>query len=203
MTVRRIPYPAALTLLALALGGCGSTPKTSFYTLGAAPAAAERPAAPVQPTYRVAVGPVTVPDMVDRPQLVMRVATNQVTLLDQHHWAEPLRSEIPRVMAANMARQLPDAQVSAHARSGGSEPDYRVRVDINEFESAPGDGVRLEALWVVQRGAAGESRLGRSAIRLPASGSGYDALVAAHSQALARMSRDIADAVLTLQSQPR
>lgn len=198
MTARCNLYTAALTLLALALGGCGSTPKTTFYTLGTVSSAAE--SAPV--VYRVAVGPVTVPDLVDRPQLVMRVATNQVTLLDQHHWAEPLRSEIPRLVAANLAQQLPGAQVSSHARSGG-DADIRVRVDINEFDSAPGEGVRLEALWAVQRAGAAESRLGRSAIRVPASGAGYEALVAAHSQALARMSTDIASAIVAMQAQPK
>jgi uncharacterized lipoprotein YmbA len=202
MTARRIPHLAALALLALALGGCANTPKTSFYTLGVPPPAAESAMAPVQATYRVTVGPVTVPDLVDRPQLVMRVATNQVTLLDQHHWAEPLRSEIPRVLAVNLARQLPGAQVSGYSRNGG-EPDYRVRVDINDFDSAPGEGVRLEALWSVQRGGAAENQLGRSAIRVPASGPGYDALVAAHGQALARMGKDIAEAIQALQAQPK
>jgi uncharacterized lipoprotein YmbA len=140
---------------------------------------------------------------VDRPQLVMRVATNQVSLLDQHHWAEPLRSEIPRVVATNLARQLPSAQVSGYARNGGGEPDFRVRVDINDFDSVPGEGVRLEAQWSVQRGAAGDGRFGRSAIRVPVGGTGYDALVAAHGQAMARMSKDIADAIQAMQATPK
>lgn len=200
MTPGRISRLAALTLFALALGGCGSSPKTSFYTLGAASVPPESVAA--QASYRVAVGPVTVPDMVDRPQLVVRVAANQVTLLDQHHWAEPLRSEIPRVLAADLARSLGTAQVSAYPRNGG-EADYRVRVDIQDFDSVPGEGVRLNALWSVQRGVAGENRLGRSAIRVPANGAGYEALVAAHGTALARMSQDIAGIIQAMQSQPK
>lgn len=197
MTPGRLSHLAASALLVAALSGCANTPKTSFYTLSVVPAPAE--AAPVPVAYRVAVGPVTVPDVVDRPQLVVRVAANQVTLLDQHHWAEPLRSEIPRVIAADLAGLLGGAQVSGYGRGGG-DADYRVRVDIHDFDSVPGEGVRLDALWSVQRGA--ESRLGRSAIRV-ASGPGYDALVAAHGTALARMSRDIAGIIEAMQTQPK
>jgi uncharacterized lipoprotein YmbA len=200
MTAGRIAGLAALTLLALALGGCGSTPKTSFYTLGAGPAKVD--SAPAPAAFRVTVGPVTVPDLVDRPQLVVRVAANQVVLLDQHHWAEPLRSEIPRVIVADLAKLLGGAQVSAYPRSGG-EPEYRVRVDIQDFESAPGDGVSLYAGWLVQRSAPSEARAGHFTLRVPAGGPGYDALVSAHRVALAQMSKEIADAIRAMEAQPR
>ena len=36
------------------------------------------------------VAPVTLPEAVDRPQLVVRVTPNRVAILDGHRWAEPL-----------------------------------------------------------------------------------------------------------------
>jgi hypothetical protein len=53
--------------LLFALAGCGRSPKKRFYTLGAgaAPARVEASA-----SYSIAVGPVTIPAIVDRPQLV-------------------------------------------------------------------------------------------------------------------------------------
>lgn len=196
----RIARLAALTLLALALAACGSSPKTHFYTLtsGAVPAEA----APSATQYGVAVGPVTLPDMVDRPQLVVRVAANQVTLLDQHRWAEPLKSEIPRVIAGNLAQLLGITRVSAYPQSGG-DAEYRVRVDIQRFESAPGESVTLETLWSVQRAAGGETRRGRSLVRMPADGAGYDAVAAAHGRALGRLSEELAEVIRAMHAVPR
>jgi uncharacterized protein len=202
MTHGRISGLAALTLLAVAVGGCGSTPKTSFYTLSAGPALAEG-APPTAASFRVTVGPVTVPDVADRPQLVVRVAANQVALLEQHRWAEPLRSEIPRVIVADLAKLLGASQVSTYPWTGGGEPEYRVRVDIQDFESVPGDSVSLDAGWSVQRSAPSAARAGHSTLRVPAGGPGYDALVSAHRVALAQMSKDIAEAIRAMEAQPR
>lgn len=197
----RIARPTALTLLALALTACGSSPKTHFYTLasGAVPAEAARNAT----QYSVAVGPVTLPDMVDRPQLVVRVAANQVTLLDQHRWAEPLKSEIPRVIAGNLAQLLGITRVSADPRGAGGDAEYRVRVDIQRFESTPGESATLEALWSVQRAAGGETRSGRSLLRMPTDGSGYDAVAAAHARAVGRLSEELAAVIRAMHAVPR
>src|SRR6187455_1372160 len=82
--------------LALLLAACGSTPKESFYTLSAPP-----PVEPAgQPTLAVVVGPVTVPEAVDRTPMVVRTGPNQVDIEDLHRWAEPLKAAIPRVLAA-------------------------------------------------------------------------------------------------------
>ena len=173
------------------LAGCASSPPTRFYTLSAP----EQPAAAA--VYSVTVGPVTVPEIVDRPQFVLRTSANEVTITEQTRWAESLQSEIPRVIAANLAQALGDAHVSAYPQGTGSEADYRVVVDIQRFDSAPGDAATVEALWAVSPGIgkSGAVRSGRSKVREPVQGMEYDALVAAHSRALASISRDIAEAI--------
>ena len=64
----------AALLAAVALAGCGSSPSANFYTLGpeAVPAPAE-----AQASYSVAIGAVTLPPMLDRPQIVVRAGANQ------------------------------------------------------------------------------------------------------------------------------
>jgi hypothetical protein len=181
---------AALVLAASALAACGS-PTPRYYMLSAP----EQPAA--KGVYSVAVGPVTVPDSVDRPQLVLRTGANEVTIAEQSRWAESPKTGIPRVIAANLAQALGDAYVSAYPQGIGSDVDYRVAVDIQRFESAPGDAATVEALWTVSaaKDKGGAPRSGRSLAREPVQGKDYDALVAAHGRALASISRDIAEAV--------
>jgi len=183
----------ALACLVLLLAACGSPPKERYYTLAAA-ASAPASTAGASPVS-IAVGPVTVPETVDQPQLVVQVAANQVTMYEFQRWASPLKSEIARVIAANLAQALGTTRVWTHARTTLANPDYQVLVDVQRFDSALGDAVTIDVLWTV-RGAAGTApKTGRSSVREPASGAGFDPLVAAHSRALARVSRDIADAI--------
>ena len=191
--------PALLALI-VALAGCGTTPDPSFYTLSAG---AEPTANTGEVPYSVAVGPVSLPEMVDRPQLVVRVNPNRVLFVEQHRWAEPLRSEIPRVIAENLSRLLSTTRISAYPQSSDNNAEYRVLVDIQRFESAPGESVTVEALWTVRRGPASEVRTGRSLVRMPAGAKGYDALAAAHARALSRVSEEIADVIRAMHSTPR
>ena len=57
----------------------------------------------------------------------------------------------------------------------------------------------MDAVWTVSRTKDGKSQTGRTTVREATSDKGYDALAAAHSRGLARLSREIADSVLTLE----
>jgi len=172
-------------LLSILLAACSSPLKERFYTLDAPEPPAAAAGAP-----SVAVASVTVPDLVDRPQIVVRTGPHQVGIGEQARWAEPLRSAIARVVAANLAIAL-GARI-APQRSG--DADYRVAIDVQRFESTPGDGVLIDAGWSVTP-KTGERRVGRSLAREKVRGADYDALAAAHSAALATISREIAAAL--------
>lgn len=178
---------------ALALGACGTTPPEAFYTLN--PVAPPRPAAAhAGVRFTVAVGPVRVPEMVDRPQLVVRRSANRVDVLEQHRWAQPLQAEIARVLAEDLGSRLPAARAVPAFAYAGSQADYRVTLDIEQFDATPGQGVAVQALWSVRQ--AGEApRSGRSTVREAAQAAGYEALAAAYARALARISDDIAAAL--------
>jgi hypothetical protein len=185
---------ASLAFLAAVLAGCGSSPQVHFYTLSssAAPAGGEAKSAAAIPS--IGLGPITLPDVVDRPQLVLRTSTNQVVIAEEHRWAEPLKSEIPRVIAGNLSQLLGVKQVWSYPQSAAETAEIRVLVDVQRFDSASGEAVTIDASWTVQR-KSGEPAAGRSLVREAANGSGHEALAAAHSRALATVSRDIADAI--------
>ena len=64
--------------------------------------------------------------------------------------------------------------------------------------------VTIDALWTIRPPSGGEPKRGRSAAREQSGGDGYDALVAAYGRALATVSRDIAEAIRSIQmAQPR
>ena len=183
-----------MTTLCLAvalLAGCSSSPRVTFYTFNIA-ATNETP---VPPLNSVAIGPITLPDLLDRPQLVVRTSANRVDIPEAHRWAESLKSEIPRIVAANLGILLTPARVSTYPQNAGLEADYRVLLDIQRFEMTAGEGVGLEALWSVRRSDGGVPKSGRTVVGEPVGAAGYDALVAAQSRALAAVSRDLAQAL--------
>jgi uncharacterized lipoprotein YmbA len=142
----------------------------------------------------VVVGPVFVPAVVDRPQFTLHAATNRVTFDEFNRWAAPLSESIARVVAGDLAALLGTPRV-ATSRLVNFDPAYRVTLDIQRFESVRNVSALVEAVWVVRKSAGGDSRSGHTVAREPARGDGFDALAAAHSRALARVSGDIAAAI--------
>ena len=185
-----LAVPCALVILA---AGCASTPASRFYTLSAA----TTPAA-TSSDLSVAVGPVSVPAVVDRPQIVVSTGPNQVTLDEFNRWASPLQNNISRVVAENLIAMLGTPRVTLFPQTLSADADYRAIIEVQGFESAPGEAATLDAVWTVSRPKDGKSRTGHTTVREPTPEKGYDALAAAHSRAVARLSRDIADAVQAL-----
>lgn len=187
-----------LTAAALLAAGCGSSPKPKFYTLNPqAPAAEPAPAAAPAGRPSVGVAAVTLPESVDRPQLVTRTGANEVAIAEQHRWAGPLKEEVPRVLAQNIARLTGNPRVAGHPAAAAAAADYRVVADFQRFDGALGGEVVLEALWMVQTAGGQVIAAGRSAAREPA-GAGYDTMAAAYGRALARLAEFIAPAVRDL-----
>jgi len=120
LSVRRV----ATLALAVALAACaGTLPQERYYTLSG-------PTTP--PPAATAQGPsvfvsVAVPEGVDRSPMVLRTGANQVEITDFHRWAEPLKAAIPRVLAANLARELGGARVSSGRGSGACSLSSRSR----------------------------------------------------------------------------
>jgi uncharacterized lipoprotein YmbA len=179
---------SVLILVGLA-AGCASPP-SRFYTLSATDTATA-PASHLS----LAVGPVSVPATVDRPQIVVSTGANQVRLDEFNRWASPLQDEISHAVAENLVVMLGTGKVTQSSQILSGEAAYRVSIEIQRFESVLGKHAGLDAVWTLRRVRDGKSRTGRTSVQEPISDTGYDSLAAAHSRAIARLSRDIADAV--------
>ena len=184
------------TILVLALAACATAPPAEHdFTLSV-----EASAQPLQamPGVSIAVGAARVPEMYDRPQLVVRASQNRVRLLEQERWAEPLKSGIPRVVAADLGRLLGTARTTAYPAAEARDTGYRVTLEVQRFDAAPGQGADVDIAWHVHRLPDGPVRDGRTTTH-EAAGAGYESLVAAQSRALVAVSRDIAQAIAALQ----
>ena len=191
MAYHRMTHLLSIALVATAAAGCGPSATARFYTLNSTATAQGVPAT----SYAVAVGPVSVPGDVDRPQFVVQAAQNRVALQEFDRLAAPLDEAIARVVAGDLAVLLGTTQVATVPLPPGFTPAYQVTIDVQRFESVPGKGVVVDAVWVVRRSAGGDPRMGRTVASDAAGGEGFDALAAAHSRALAKVSGDVAAAI--------
>jgi uncharacterized lipoprotein YmbA len=187
----RPSLPLAMVLVVATFVGCASR-KADFYTLSVE---ARPDSARSTETISVVVGAVSVPELIDRPQIVIRGGANQVDIDEFARWAEPLKSQIPRVIAADLAQVLNSPRVSVYPIAGNPASGYRVRADVERFDAAPGEAVTVDVTWSVSPPGQGTPLSGRTIVREPCTGAGYGALVAAWSRALAAVSRDIAAAI--------
>jgi uncharacterized lipoprotein YmbA len=178
-----------LAFAALALAACATSPPSRFFTLSGAAA----PAAPTG-TVSVVVGPVTVPAVVDRPEIVVTVAPNEVWLDEFNRWASPLPDAIAVATAENLGAALATSRAASLVQSA-VDVDFRASVEVQRFESAPGAYALLDAVFTIRRTADARAVTGRTTAREATADKSYEALAAAHSRAIARLAADIAAAI--------
>ncbi len=187
---------------AILLAACATPTNTHYYTLtgGSSPVAPQASGGTDYRAaeFRVAIGPVTVPDALDRLQIVVNVAPNRQAILDAENWSAPLKRQIPRVIAGVVGQRLRAARVAAYTQYGGQDADFGVLIDVTRFESVPGESIALEALWTVRDGAGQRVREARSVLAERVDAPGVAPLVRAHDKALVALGEEIAAAIAQL-----
>ncbi len=191
----RLPVLGRLAALALlvSLAGCGSTRSSRFYVLTPhPPTTAARAAANDQ--LALGIGPVALPLLLDRPQLVWRLSASERSLSEYSRWAEPLDANMARVLAENLAPRLGTERVFVDPFPASVPLDYRVSLDIVRCDAGPSGDLVLAVRWSLFDGTSRE-HLGTRLTTLsePLSGSqDPGALVAAMSRALGELADEIA-----------
>ena len=160
----------------------------------------------VEPVFRVpggrdvtiGVGPVELPQYVNRPEIVTGQDSPVLQSAAVAEWAEPLRDGFTRVLAENLSLLLATERVAIFPWQSGV-PEYQVVVNVIQFLGQPGGDVALVTLWNLL-GKQGQEVLvsKKSRFREPIGGQDYEALAAAMSRTVAALSRDIAAAISTL-----
>jgi len=197
MTVHRFSVHVVILILALAvcLSACaGKSASSKFYVLNSLP----QPALSAGEGIVIGVFPVSMPDYLDRPQIVTRVSENELKLDEFSRWAEPLKDSFTRALVQNLSTILNTAKVIKTTQSTGSLMSLQVAVEVVQFDGALGGDVVLIAKWGLFEADGKKLLLGKgSTFKEPTGAATYEALVAAESKAVAALSREIAEAIKT------
>ena len=179
-------------ICALLLAGCARTAPVSYYQLSALDAARNASATEAGKMV-IGIGPVRLPEYLDRPQIVTRQSANRLQLADNHRWAEPLGENIPRVLGENLSAQLGTDRILLYPWPSSRTTDYQLLVEVLHFENESDGAARLVALWSV-KGRDGGIVLSerRSSHLAPAISRDQDGQVGALNAALGSLCREIA-----------
>jgi len=198
--MRRMRSMLALSGAAVTLAAAcsGSTP-TRFYMLSSVADPAPIGASSAVSALVIALGPVSLPSYVDRPQIVTRESANAVQLGTFDHWAGALEDMIPRVLAEDLAARLPGDRIVSFPRAVSPTFDYRVAVDLGRFDvNSEGEAV-IAASWQIYGPTDRKAlTIRETTVQTQAMGKSYEQRVSALSRGLGDLSSAIAQDVAQL-----
>lgn len=158
-------------------GGGGST-RVNYYLVDPVPGTA----IPQEDDWQLAIEilDLHIPQYLQRFQLVTRDGDNRIRLSQSSQWAENLRKNLLRTLAANLATRLSTIDIGTPLNRSASIPDYRLHVHVTRFERDADGQVQLTGRWQVAD--ADEKDLGMYYARLSGehniSANDYDQVVA-------------------------
>jgi hypothetical protein len=144
----------------------------------------------------IGVGPIHIPKYLDRPQIVTRATEQRLQLGEFDRWAEPLESAFPRVLVENLSRILATEEVTLWPSANRPMVTQRLAVEVIRFDGTPDGAAALVARWTVL-GKDGNEIVPptRSEFVIPSPSPGYEGMAKALSQAVERLSHDVASAL--------
>ena len=120
-----------------------------FYMLEAP--LATTPVSDLAKTTQIGLGPIHMPEYLNRPQMVIAIGEHKYRFDDDNRWAEHLEQNISRVLTQQLAGLLGVNQVLRYPWAQRQVVDYQIVLDILSFHHTAGKGVELKAQWQLRK----------------------------------------------------
>lgn len=159
---------------------------TRFYSLSSLP-----PATATNTTLRIGVGPLQIPRLLNRPQIISRKNSNEINMAELHQWGGSYEEELMQVMTDNLSTLLKTDSIEQYPWKFSFKPNYQVRINIERLDGEIGRTVILKTRWRLLKNNK-EILVKRALINTPIQGKSYEAYVKAQSKALETLSQQIA-----------
>ncbi|MBE9526599.1 MAG: membrane integrity-associated transporter subunit PqiC [Proteobacteria bacterium] len=185
---------SALLISSLLLVACGTSPKTQIYILSSI----ERDTTPIMDAQNVVikVGPVSIPDTLDKAPIVSRIDSNSLLADDYNRWSGDYRDDIQRIIGENLSILLPKSHIALGQETMLLPEDFQVIINIREFYGQLGGSVTLNVDWTVARKGKNKSiTVKKSVLQENTIGVDYKDYVAAQSRLLAKLSQEISNTI--------
>jgi uncharacterized protein len=162
--------------------GCGSSPKTHFYTLNTVPATVGHR----QISFPVQLVAAQLPPSLDRRQMVRATGANTVKISASERWSAPLDEMVRNVLSQDLVTRLPKDKVilpEAPAPAGTGT----IVVTIAQFGPVATGEVKLTGSWTLLKKGSNTAILQRDFHLRAGPAATADATAATMSRALGRL----------------
>lgn len=174
----------------LGLAACVSAP-THYYTL--VPSANDAKAVSA-PAFQFEMQPVLIPVQVDQPQVVVRLNSGALSILETERWSAPLADEFHDALASQMELRLGTRNLEGLPKALG-RPVISLQTDVRRFDSVPGQYALIDVIWSLSWRMGSEPRRSltcSSTLRQPAGVQVQDVIMA-HQHLIAQLSAVVAE----------
>ena len=195
----------AAMVFSLALEGCISipdSPNPRFYTLSATARGDSAEKAAIPTSVIIGIGPVKIPEYLNRPQIVTRDKKKLLTFAEFDRWGEQLNLGINRLIYENLSALLPEATIELFPWNLLIPVRYQVVVDVVRIDSELDKDLFFIAQWsIVDLKDKKMVFTKRAELRQPILPHSYPGLIDALNSAVASLSTDIAGELVSLAKQ--
>jgi hypothetical protein len=149
------------------------------------------------------IGPIKFPGYLDRQQIVTRISQNRFAIAENDRWAEPLEENFSRVLSQNLSILLQTDRIVGYPRERSQRPTYQIQVEVLRFEPNAEQIVELWARWSIVDDKKETIDRKESFLTKSARDKSTEASVAALSETVVDLSRDIASAIRNVEGGKR
>ena len=180
--------------------GCLTSRQASFYTLHSIEKGSEeRTTALAKEGPALLIGPIEIPEYLNRPQIITTPNKNVVNFAEFDHWAEPLKHNITRVIIENISLLLNTNKIFVFPKTSKLPIEYKVDIEIVKLDGKLGENSYLNALWSITDGKTKKViTMDRTNIKEPLNSTDYVSYVSAQSRLLEALCIEITDEITKL-----
>ncbi len=131
-------------LMSVLLAGCFSSP-VRYYALQDGQAFPVTTRQAVSATSSVGVSVVTLPKLLNRPQLVVRVSNSEVRFEEQHQWGGRLQEEVTQLLISELQAAHPQQAVYLYPADNRAVPQQQWSAEIIQLDGVLAGEVSLKA----------------------------------------------------------
>ena len=190
LTKRLIKYTFLSFLTFLILGCAKSSKPVEYYMLDASVGIDNNQTLKGDEGPMIGLGPIRLPEYLDRFQMVVAVSENKYKLIDGHRWAEKLDQNISLALFKTLPSQLGTDRMIRYPWPQRPGVDFQVKIDILELNVDQDGQSQLVAQWSIK--SKDKTILNkRSTFTAQASTTDIDKMVQAQSECLTQLGQEI------------
>lgn len=188
---------ALLCLISLILSCAKSSKPVEYYMLDASVGIDNNQTLKGDEGPMIGLGPIRLPEYLDRFQMVVAVSENKYKLIDGHRWAEKLDQNISLALFKTLPAQLDTDRMIRYPWPQRPGVDFQIKIDILELNIDEKGQSQLIAQWSIK--SKDETILNkRSSFTAQASTTDIDKMVQAQSECLTKLGREIVSSLKPL-----